>query len=84
VSASRHAILVRLLSAEQREAIEAHAHRTRTSPSESLSAALRRILLSAAGRSDLDRPAQDTRFRDSRERARIAREVGGDLDKPID
>jgi hypothetical protein len=51
-------VLVRLLSAEQREAIEQHVHRTRVSPTETPTAGLRRVLLAAAGRSDLDRAVE--------------------------
>ena len=48
---TRPAILVRLLSPEQRAAIAAL-----VAPGETLSSACRRVLLAAAGRADLDRP----------------------------
>lgn len=58
----RHAVLVRLLSAEQREAIE----RIERLPGESLSAACRRVLLCYVGRADLHREVEPQAVRAAR------------------
>lgn len=90
MSRERHAVLVRLLDAQQLAAIDSAIEaRVRDGDTRSPTAILRAALLDWAGRRDLDRAPQDAAARArlggfAKERARIEREVGGDLDRKID
>lgn len=69
----RQAVLVRLLSTEQRAAVESIPRR----PGETLTACLRRVLLEAAGRSDLDRAVEPLEVRAAKGAAARRADAGG-------